>query len=111
MSSRDPSTGRVRNSDNPTHSKCVVLRWYFWWLVLWVALGARGVRADGAIDSLPWAVVDSDVIVRGVATRIATTQPTNSTLSTITLTVHETLKGDHSSTITFIAQTSYTHEW
>ena len=111
MSTRDLPTGRVRNSDNSTDSKCVVLRWSSWWLVLWVALGARGVCADGAIDSLPWAVVDSDVIVRGVATRIATTQPTNSTLSTITLTVHETLKGEHSPTIMFIAQTSYTHDW
>jgi hypothetical protein len=68
-------------------------------------------RADGAIDSLPWAVADSDVIVRGTATRISTTQPTNSVLSTITLTVHETLKGKHAPILTFIAQTSYTHDW
>jgi hypothetical protein len=80
-------------------------------LILCVALPALWVRADGAIDSLPWAVADSDVIVRGVATRIATTQPTNSTLSTITLAVHETLRGEHAPTLTFIAQTSYIHDW
>ena len=68
-------------------------------------------RGDGPVDTLPWAVTDSDVIVRGVVTKITSTRPTTATLSTVTLRVNETLKGEHAATLTFIAQTAYTHGW